>query len=49
MDDLIEHRESAGVESVRMREVKSLMDRRVAQGHGDQGFSSIFELLRLRA
>ncbi|GGR53794.1 3-hydroxyisobutyrate dehydrogenase-like beta-hydroxyacid dehydrogenase [Nocardioides luteus] len=49
MDDLIEHRESAGVESVRMREVKSLMDRRVAQGHGDQGFSSLYELFRLRA
>lgn len=46
MDDLIGHRESAGVEAVRMREVKSLMDRRIAQGHGDQGFSSMFELLR---
>jgi len=30
-----------------MREVKSLMDRRIAQGHGDQGFSSMYELLRL--
>ncbi|NGN91183.1 NAD(P)-dependent oxidoreductase [Nocardioides sp. KC13] len=48
MDDLIGHRESTGVETVRMREVKSLMDRRIAQGHGDQGFSSMFELLRLR-
>ncbi|MGY0390450.1 NAD(P)-dependent oxidoreductase [Nocardioides sp. WG-D5] len=49
MDDLIGHRESTGVEAVRMREVKSLMDRRIAQGHGGQGFSSMFELLRLRA
>lgn len=47
MDDLIGHREAAGVEAVRMREVKSLMDRRIAQGHGDQGFSSMYELLRL--
>lgn len=47
MDDLIGHRESAGVETVRMREVKSLMDRRIDQGHGEQGFSSMYELLRL--
>ncbi|MEI7054298.1 NAD(P)-binding domain-containing protein [Nocardioides sp. CCNWLW239] len=47
MDDLIAHRESAGVETVRMREVKSLMDRRIAQGHGEQGFSSMYELLHL--
>lgn len=47
MDDLIGHRESAGVETVRMREVKSLMERRIGQGHGDQGFSSMYELLRL--
>lgn len=45
MDDLISHRESLGVEAVRMREVKRLMDRRIADGHGDQGFSSLFELL----
>ncbi|MBM7169304.1 NAD(P)-dependent oxidoreductase [Streptomyces sp. G44] len=45
MDDLISHRESVGVEAVRMREVKDLMDRRIADGHGDQGFSSLFELL----
>jgi 3-hydroxyisobutyrate dehydrogenase-like beta-hydroxyacid dehydrogenase len=46
MDDLIGHREWAGIEAVRMREVKSLMDHRIAQGHGDQGFSSLYELLR---
>jgi 3-hydroxyisobutyrate dehydrogenase-like beta-hydroxyacid dehydrogenase len=45
MDDLISHRESLGVEAVRMREVKRLMDRRIADGHGDQGFSSLFESL----
>jgi len=45
MDDLIDHRESVGVEAVRMREVKELMDRRIAAGHGGEGFSSLFELL----
>lgn len=45
MDDMIDHRESLGVEAVRMKEVKELMDRRIAGGHGDQGFSSLFELL----
>ncbi|WP_154794904.1 NAD(P)-dependent oxidoreductase [Occultella kanbiaonis] len=46
MDDLISHRDSLGIEAVRMREVKMLMDRRIADGHGGQGFSSLFELLR---
>ncbi|TDC69143.1 NAD(P)-dependent oxidoreductase [Actinomadura sp. GC306] len=45
MDDMISHRESRGVEALRMREVKKLMDARIAEGHGDQGFSSLFELL----
>lgn len=45
MDDLIRHREALGVDTLRMREVKRLMDRRIADGHGDQGFSSLFELL----
>lgn len=45
MDDMISHRESLGVEAVRMREVKELMDHRITSGHGDQGFSSLFELL----
>lgn len=45
MGDLVEHRESLGVEAVRMREVRDLMDKRIADGHGDQGFSSLFELL----
>ncbi|HEY9367138.1 NAD(P)-dependent oxidoreductase [Streptomyces sp.] len=45
MNDMISHRASVGVEALRMREVKDLMDRRIAAGHGDQGFSSLFELL----
>lgn len=45
MDDLIEHRESAGVEALRMREVRDLMRLRIAEGHGDEGFSSLFEVL----
>ncbi|MFJ1454989.1 NAD(P)-dependent oxidoreductase [Nocardia sp. N2S4-5] len=45
MDDLIGHRESVGVEAARMREVKRLMDHRIAEGHGEQGFSSLFEEL----
>lgn len=45
MGDLISHRESLGVEAVRMREIRDLMERRIAQGHGDQGFSSLIELL----
>jgi hypothetical protein len=48
MDDLISHRESLGVEAVRMREVRELMRRRIASGHGEQGFSSLFELLTRR-
>lgn len=45
MDDLIDHRESKGVETVRMREVKTRMDRQIAEGNGAQGFSSLFESL----
>ncbi|WP_040791836.1 NAD(P)-dependent oxidoreductase [Nocardia paucivorans] len=45
MGDLVEHRESLGVDTTRMREVWRLMEKRVADGHGDQGFSGLFELL----
>jgi 3-hydroxyisobutyrate dehydrogenase-like beta-hydroxyacid dehydrogenase len=45
MDDLISHRESLDIDTLRMREAKRLMDRRISDGHGDQGFSSLFELL----
>ena len=44
-DDLINHRKSKNVETLRMQEIKNLMDRRIADGHGAQGFSSLFELL----
>jgi hypothetical protein len=30
------------------RELKDLMDRRINDGHGDQGFSGLFELLAKR-
>lgn len=49
MDDLISHRESVGVDTTRMREVRELMNRRIADGHGDHGFSSLFELLGVNA
>lgn len=49
MGDLVDHRSGLGVEAVRMREVKELMAKRVADGHGDQGFSSLFELLDNRS
>jgi 3-hydroxyisobutyrate dehydrogenase-like beta-hydroxyacid dehydrogenase len=49
MEDMIDRRRSVGVEAVRMREVKELMDRRIADGHGEQGFSSLFELLAKKA
>ncbi|WP_205472892.1 NAD(P)-dependent oxidoreductase [Nocardioides sp. SYSU D00038] len=42
MDDLVEHRRSLGVDTTRMAEVKRRMDERIAAGHGDQGFSSLF-------
>ena len=44
-DDLINHRKSKNVETLRMQEIKNFMDRRIADGHGTQGFSSLFELL----
>lgn len=45
MDDLVSHREALGIDTSRMREVRRLMDRRISDGHGDQGFSSLFEVL----
>jgi len=45
MGDLVDHRASLGVDTVRMREVRALMAERIADGHGGQGFSSLFELL----
>ncbi|WP_344941036.1 hypothetical protein [Actinomadura miaoliensis] len=41
---LMNDRESVGVEAVRMCQVKALMDRQIADGHGEREFSSLFEL-----
>lgn len=49
MDDLVGHREALGVDTVRMREVKELMDERVTAGFGHQGFSSLFATLTNRS
>jgi 3-hydroxyisobutyrate dehydrogenase-like beta-hydroxyacid dehydrogenase len=46
MDDLVDHRESLGVDTVRMREVRTRMRRRVESGHGDRGFSSLIADIR---
>ena len=48
MDDLLDHRDSHGVDNVRMREVRDRMSERVADGHGDQGFSSLIETFTTR-
>lgn len=48
MDDLIEHRASLGVDTARMREVKELMDSRIADGHGNEGFSSLIAQIQKR-
>jgi hypothetical protein len=29
-----------------MRQAQQLMERRIGDGHGDEGFSSLFELIR---
>ena len=49
MVDLVEHRRSLGADTLRMDEVKALMDRRVADGYGDEGFSSLYALLAREA
>lgn len=45
MGDLVDTREARGVDAEQLRQVQALMRRRVAAGHGDQGFSSIVEEL----
>lgn len=45
MEDLVEHRRSLGIDTIRMAEVRSLMNARIAAGHGDEGFGGVFELL----
>lgn len=46
MDDLIDTWESRNVDATRLRHVKALVDRRVAEGHGANGFSSLIEIIR---
>ncbi len=43
MGDLIDVRERRGIDAERLRYVTALMQRRLDAGHGDQGFSSLFE------
>jgi 3-hydroxyisobutyrate dehydrogenase-like beta-hydroxyacid dehydrogenase len=45
MGDLVDHRRSLGVDTVRMDEVKRLMEERVAAGHGAEGFSGLYALI----
>lgn len=46
IDHVITARHDAGVDTASLRDVKHLIDRRVEQGHGQDGFSSIGELVR---
>lgn len=46
MGDLIDTREARDVDAERLRHIRALMNRRVAAGHGDEGFSGIVEELR---
>ncbi|QBI19609.1 hypothetical protein ER308_08635 [Egibacter rhizosphaerae] len=46
MGDLIENREARGVDAQGLRHVQPLMNRRVASGHGEDGFSSLIEEIR---
>ncbi|MQA15718.1 MAG: NAD(P)-dependent oxidoreductase [Pseudonocardiaceae bacterium] len=45
MDDLIATRQASGIDVERLEHVKSLIDRRVAEGHGADGFSSLIETI----
>lgn len=47
MDDVIDTRERRGVNTQQLKRVKTLIDRRVADGHGDEGFSSLIDLLQM--
>lgn len=46
MDDLIQTRQARGIDAETLKEVKDLIDRRVADGRGADGFSSIIETIR---
>ncbi|MGI8910475.1 MAG: NAD(P)-dependent oxidoreductase [Rubrobacteraceae bacterium] len=45
MDDLIDTWRARGVDVDRLKHVKALIDRRVAEGHGAEGFSSVIETI----
>lgn len=45
MDDLIDTWRARGINVERLKHVKALMDRRVAKGHGAEGFSSLIETI----
>ncbi len=46
MDDLIETWQERDIDVERLKHVKALIDRRVAEGHGADGFSSLFEPIK---
>lgn len=46
MGDLIDTREARGVDAELLRHIRALMNRRLAAGHGDEGFASLVEELR---
>jgi len=46
MDDVIGTRARSGGDTTQLRRVKTLVDGRVAAGHGGEGFSSLIESLR---
>lgn len=48
MDDLIETRRARGVDVGRLGRVKSLIDQRVSEGCGAEGFSSVIEAIMLQ-
>jgi prephenate dehydrogenase len=49
MDDLIDGWRARGAPVDRLRQVRDLVDRRVAEGRGEEGFSSLIEAIRERS
>lgn len=45
MDDLIDTWRARNIDTGRLRYVKTLIDRRVAEGRGADGFSSLIETI----
>ncbi len=46
MDDLIDTWQARDIDVERLKHVKTLIDRRVAEGHGADGFSSLIEAIK---